>query len=123
MGHMDAAAGVASLIKAVLTVKHGWIPPSLHFEEPNPEIDFASSPFYVNARLSEWKTNRAPRIAGVSSFGIGGTNAHTVVEEPPEGEGSGSSRRCQLLVLSAKTGRGVDCARANLASHLKWHPG
>ena len=59
------------------------LPPSLHFEQPNPQIDFANSPFYVNTTLSEWKTDGTPRRAGVSSFGIGGTNAHVILEEAP----------------------------------------
>ena len=83
VGHLDTAAGVTSLIKTILALKHKQIPPSLHFKEPNPQIDFAKSPFYVNTTLSEWKTNGAPRRAGVSSFGIGGTNAHVILEEAP----------------------------------------
>src|SRR5215213_4756220 len=80
IGHLDAAAGVAGLIKTVLALKHGKIPASLHYEEPNPKIDLANSPFYVNARLKDWKSdNGTPRRAGVSSFGIGGTNAHVVL--------------------------------------------
>jgi amino acid adenylation domain-containing protein len=82
IGHLDTAAGVAGLIKTVLALKHGEIPPSLHFAEPNPQIDFANSPFYVNASLQEWKTeDGVPRRAGVSAFGIGGTNVHVILEE------------------------------------------
>ncbi|NEQ64996.1 MAG: acyltransferase domain-containing protein, partial [Symploca sp. SIO2D2] len=84
VGHLNTAAGVASLIKTVLTLKHGLIPPSLHFEQPSPQIDFANSPFYVNTSLSEWNSNGTPRRAAVSSFGIGGTNAHLVLEEAPK---------------------------------------
>jgi acyl transferase domain-containing protein len=83
IGHLDAAAGIASLIKVVLALEHGEIPPSLHFESPNPRIDFARSPFYVNARLSRWPRGATPRRAGVSALGIGGTNVHLVVEEGP----------------------------------------
>ena len=90
VGHLDAAAGVASFIKTVLALKHKLIPPSLHFEQPNPEIDFDNSPFYVNTRLSEWKTNGTPRRAGVSSFGLGGTNAHIILEEAPDVREQGS---------------------------------
>ncbi len=83
VGHLDAAAGITGLIKTVLALKHKLLPPSLHFEQSNPQIDLENSPFYVNTTLSEWKTNGIPRRAGVSSFGIGGTNAHVVLEEAP----------------------------------------
>src|SRR5690606_23499803 len=83
-GHLDEAAGVAGLIKTVLALRHRELPPSLHFTQPNPQIDFAAGPFYVNARLAPWTTpTGVPRRAGVSSFGIGGTNAHVVLEEAP----------------------------------------
>jgi amino acid adenylation domain-containing protein len=119
-GHLDAAAGVAGLIKAVLAVERGMIPPSLHFEEPNPKIDFPGSPFFVNDRLAEWRSD-GPRRAGVSSFGIGGTNAHVVLEEaPPVPEGS-PSRPAHLLVLSARTAGALDAACANLSLHLARH--
>ncbi|MHB8519307.1 MAG: hybrid non-ribosomal peptide synthetase/type I polyketide synthase [Limisphaerales bacterium] len=122
IGHLDAAAGVAGLIKTVLALQHQLLPPSLHFEKPNPKIDFADSPFYVNARPTEWKAGSTPRRAGVSSFGIGGTNAHVVLEEAPAAGPSGGSRPAQLLVLSAKTGPALDRATANLAAHLEQHP-
>jgi acyl transferase domain-containing protein len=122
IGHLDAAAGVAGLIKAVLSLKHRQIPPSLYFDEPNPEIDFANSPFYVNAKLSEWKAGETPRRAGVSSFGIGGTNAHVILEEAPRRESSGPSRPLHLLTLSAKTSSALEQATANLLAHLKQHP-
>jgi acyl transferase domain-containing protein len=122
IGHLDAAAGVAGLIKTVLALKHKFLPPSLHFEAPNPAIDFANSPFYVNSTLSEWTSERFPRRAGVSSFGIGGTNAHVVLEEAPTLEASGKSRPWQLLVLSAKTSSALDTATTNLLNHLKQHP-
>lgn len=121
IGHLDAAAGVASLIKTVLALKHQQIPPNLHFQQPNPQIDFANSPFYVNHKLSEWKSNGTPRRAGVSSFGIGGTNAHLILEEAPAIETSGSSRPWQLLLLSAKTSSALETATENLLKHLKQH--
>jgi len=121
MGHLDAAAGVAGLIKTVLALKHKKIPPSLNFKTPNPTIDFANSPFYVNTTLSEWNTNGTPRRAGVSSFGIGGTNAHVVLEEAPSIEPSSPSRPWQLLILSAKTDSALEMATTNLAIHLKQH--
>ena len=121
IGHLDAASGVAGLIKTVLALKHQQIPPSLHFEEPNPQIDFANSPFYVNTFLSDWQANGIPRRAGVSSLGIGGTNAHVVLEEAPAVEVSSPSRPWQLLLLSAKTNTALETATANLANYCQQH--
>lgn len=122
IGHLDVAAGVAGLIKTILILKHGEIPPSLHFETANPEIDFANSPFYVNTQLKQFQRNGARRRAGVSSFGIGGSNAHVVLEEAPTPKVSGGSRPQQLLILSAKTKKALDAAQKNLAEHLKQDP-
>jgi amino acid adenylation domain-containing protein len=123
IGHTDTAAGVTGLIKTSLALKHQALPPSLHFEQANPQIDFANSPFYVNTELTEWKKiNGTPRRAGVSSFGIGGTNAHVILEEAPELEPSGDSRSSQLLVLSAKTDSALETATANLANYLEQNP-
>ncbi|HEX8474860.1 MAG TPA: amino acid adenylation domain-containing protein [Pyrinomonadaceae bacterium] len=119
VGHLDTAAGVTGLIKTVLALKHAEIPPSLHFQQPNPNIDFANSPFYVNQKLAEWKRGATPRRAGVSSFGIGGTNAHVIVEEAPETETSDASRPWQLLLLSAKTETALEAVTTNLARHLE----
>src|SRR5262249_43021156 len=122
IGHLDAAAGVAGLIKTVLALKHRQLPPSLNFETENPRIDFANSPFYVNGKLSDWKTaNGEPRRAGVSSFGIGGTNAHVVLEEAPEPVATESKRKWHLLPLSARTSNALDAATANLHAYLKEH--
>ncbi|TFI50726.1 SDR family NAD(P)-dependent oxidoreductase [Mastigocladus laminosus UU774] len=124
IGHLDEAAGVAGLIKTVLALKHKQIPPSLNFEEPSPQIDFANSPFYVNNKLSEWKTNGTPRRAGVSSFGFGGTNAHVILEEVVETRDLASlqSRSWQLLLLSTKTSTALSTATENLANYLQQHP-
>jgi non-ribosomal peptide synthase protein (TIGR01720 family) len=122
IGHLDAAAGVAGLIKTVLALQNKSIPPSLHFKEPNPTIDFENSPFFVNNRLSEWKSGPTPRRAGVSSFGVGGTNAHVVLEEAPPPAPSGRSRAHKLLVLSAKSSTALDVASSNLAKHLRGNP-
>jgi acyl transferase domain-containing protein len=122
IGHLDTAAGVAGLIKTALALKHKMLPPSLHYTTPNPQIDFENSPFYVNSKLTEWKTDQTPRLAGVSSFGIGGTNAHVVLEEAPAPGAHGKSRPWHLLMLSAKTGAALEAASANLAEHLKRHP-
>jgi acyl transferase domain-containing protein len=136
-GHLDAAAGVAGLIKTVLALKHQKIPPSLHYQAPNPQIDFANSPFYVNTQLTDWQTNGTPRRAGVSSFGIGGTNAHVILEEAPlqvkskklKGASAlgGSADLKQLafkseyllLCLSAKTPTALETTTANLANYLQ----
>jgi acyl transferase domain-containing protein/2-polyprenyl-3-methyl-5-hydroxy-6-metoxy-1,4-benzoquinol methylase/acyl carrier protein len=128
IGHLDAAAGIAGLIKTVLALEHGQLPPSLNFRRPNPLIDFAGSPFYVNTALSPWPARPGPRRAGVSSFGIGGTNAHLVLEEAPEqmplrqeaGEPGGPA--WQLLTLSAKTPSALDTMSAELGQHLASHP-
>ncbi len=122
VGHLDSASGVAGLIKAVLALEHRAIPASLHFEAPNPEIDFAAGPFHVNTRLTAWPANGRPRRAGVSSFGIGGTNAHVVLEEAPAAGASGPSRPWQLLALSARTAAALEAVTDNLVRHLDEHP-
>ena len=125
IGHLDAAAGMAGLIKAVLLLENGEIPPSLHFETPNPGIDFAASPFTVNAALGPWPRGAAPRLAGVSSFGLGGTNAHVILEEAPppcSSPPSPSPRRDHLLVLSARSAAALETATDRLAEHLQQHP-
>lgn len=122
IGHLDTAAGIAGLIKTTLALEHQLIPPSLHFEKPNPGIDFANSPFYVNAQLAQWRSNGSPRRAGVSSFGIGGTNAHVILEEAPAVEPSGESRPWQLLLLSARTPDALQTMTTNLVKCLKQQP-
>jgi amino acid adenylation domain-containing protein len=123
LGHLATAAGTTGLIKTVLALEHGMIPPSLHFEQPNPEINFADSPFYVNVELKPWPRNGAPRRAGVSAFGFGGTNAHVILEEAPELPPSApSARPHQLLLLSAKSPAALATVTANLAAHLDAHP-
>ncbi|MEH1918683.1 aminotransferase class III-fold pyridoxal phosphate-dependent enzyme [Nostoc sp.] len=121
VGHLVAAAGVAGLIKTALALHYKKIPPSLNFEAPNPKIDLANSPFYVNTQLAEWSEGETPRRAGVSSFGVGGTNAHIVLEEAPQIQSSGSSRPQQLLLLSAKTSKALEAATANLQQHLQYN--
>jgi acyl transferase domain-containing protein/acyl carrier protein len=120
-GHLDAAAGIAGLIKTMLSLKHRRLPPSLHFEQPNPQIDFANSPFYVNDRLREWSGNGSRLRAGVSSFGVGGTNAHVILEQAPEREPGGASREYKLILLSARSASALGTASRNLAGHLSEH--
>ncbi|MGD2089474.1 MAG: amino acid adenylation domain-containing protein [Candidatus Aminicenantes bacterium] len=150
LGHLNVAAGVTGFIKTVLSLKHHLIPPNLHFKQPNPEIDFANSPFIVNTVLSKWErqeNNKPPLRAGVSSFGIGGTNAHVILEEAPAvsesvnqwvsesvskaPRGTGRlapllnaeiSRDYQLIVLSAKTETALEQMTSNLAEYFKKNP-
>jgi acyl transferase domain-containing protein len=119
VGHLDEAAGVTGLIKAVLSLHHRRIPPSLHFRTPNPEMDYDASPFFVNTALQEWLPPAGGRRrAGVSSFGIGGTNAHLVLEEAPPAAPQPSMRPVQLLPLSATSAEGLRQKRAVLAGWL-----
>lgn len=122
IGHLDAAAGIAGLLKTVLALKHRELPPSIHFERPNPNIDFPNTPFYVNTTLSKWLDAAAPRRAGVSAFGVGGTNAHVILEEAPLPAAAEPSRPWQLIMLSARTQEALEQIRTRLASHLQAHP-
>ncbi|MFK0243457.1 amino acid adenylation domain-containing protein [Amycolatopsis azurea] len=118
IGHLESAAGIASLIKAVLQLRHRELAPSLHCGEPNPRIDFAATPFYVNTALAEWPAGATPRRIGVSSFGIGGTNAHVILEEAGVPVPSSPCDRPQLVLLSAKAPEALDAATGRLAEHL-----
>lgn len=118
LGHLDAAAGVAGLIKTALALENAELPPSLHFQKPNPQIDFESTPFYVNSTLRDWPNAHGPRRAGVSSFGIGGTNAHVVLEEASRLQLSESHRSRHILCLSAKTPLALEGASERLAAFL-----
>ena len=125
VGHLDTAAGVASLIKVVEALRHRALPPSLHFRAPNPHIDFGASPFYVNAALRPWASGAAPRRAGVNSLGVGGTNAHVVLEEappPPPPPPAAAGAAWQLLVLSGRSDAALDRATARLAAALRENP-
>ena len=121
IGHLDAAAGVAGLIKAILCLEREMLPASLHYHAPNPELRLDETPFSVVAAPTPWPRGGEPRRAGVSSFGIGGTNAHVVVEEAP------ARRRpieCPwpLLILSARSAEAASLAAAALADHLQRVP-
>jgi len=123
IGHLDAAAGVAGLIKTALSLHHKQIPPSINFEKPNPKIDFENSPFFVNTQLRDWhRQGDVPRRAGISSFGIGGTNVHAVLEEAPHIEASDAAPKDQLLLISAKTPTALDAATKNLGTFLQKNP-
>ena len=127
LGHLDAAAGVTGLIKTALVLKHRLIPPHLHFETPNPKIDFENSPFYVNRELSVWENGNNPLRAGVSSFGIGGTNAHVVLEEAPKinnrsNEVTTPAKDFRLILLSAKTPAALDQTTEQIIEYFKKNP-
>lgn len=121
-GHLSCAAGVAGLIKAVLTLERGAIPPTVHYTSPNPAIDLAGSPFYVTQALTRWERNGTPRRAGVSSFGVGGTNAHVVIEEAPAPVEVKGARPCQAVTVSARSELALSTAMERLADHLERHP-
>ena len=123
IGHLDTAAGVAGLIKASLALHHRAIPPSLHFERANPNIDLERSPFQVNATLRDWPVPAgAPRRAGVNSLGVGGTNAFVVLEEAPPQPVPPATSGPQLLTISARNRAALDDATRRLAEHLRAHP-
>jgi acyl transferase domain-containing protein len=122
VGHLDTASGVAALIKTVLSLEHRIIPASINFTRPNPKIDFPSSPFFVNTELRPWPSGKSPSRAGVHSFGIGGTNAHIVLEEATSPESCPSLRSHHLLLFSARSKPALQAAAANFASHLQRHP-
>jgi len=142
VGHLNSAAGIAGFIKSALAIKNRTLPPTLLFEAPNPKIDFNNSPFYVNSKLVEWERKEKPLRAGISSFGIGGTNAHVVLEEGPEIEPIGNlnaectppvenigtgfikeTSRNRLLLISAKTQSALERKSLNLAEYFKKNPG
>ncbi|MGB0465983.1 MAG: amino acid adenylation domain-containing protein [Pontibacterium sp.] len=124
VGHLDAAAGVTGLIKTALSLKNAKIPATLHFERPNPRINIESTPFHVNSQLTDWVTQDEPRRAGVSAFGVGGTNVHLVLEETPavREKSPDDIKSPQLLVCSARTEAALQQATENLAAHLSRHP-
>jgi amino acid adenylation domain-containing protein len=119
IGHLDTAAGVSGLIKAALALEHKTLPASLHFESPNPRIDFANSPFFVNAVTRPWEVEAGPRRAGVTSLGMGGTNVHMVLEEPPPRVATTPSRPWQLFLLSARSPKALDTLTLRVADHLE----
>lgn len=121
IGHLNAAAGVAGLIKACLALNYGWIPPSVNFRKANPKIPFERGPFRVNHTLSPWPEGDKPRRAGVSAFGIGGTNVHVILEEAPRTTPSEPAKSWQLMVLSARTHPALERATGRLTAHLLEH--
>jgi len=123
IGHLTAAAGAAGVIKTALALHQEHIPASIGFERPNPAIDFANSPFRVAQDTISWpRVPGVPRFAGVSSFGVGGTNAHVILAEPPVAVASSASRDKQLFLLSAKSKASLDAMTENLRTWLETHP-
>lgn len=128
LGHLGPAAGIAGVIKTVLSLEHELIPANLHYESPNPKIDFDRSPFYVNTNLSAWQTGGAPRRAGLSSFGMGGTNGHVILQEAPaspprpQSGSDGQDRPVHLVRLSARTQTALEKSAQQLAAHLNQAP-
>jgi len=124
IGHLDTAAGVAGLAKTTLALKHRQIPASLGFEAPNPAIDFEHSPFKVNASLADWQPHKGPRRAGINALGVGGTNAHVILEEAPErGASEESDFPFHVLCLSGRNKSALDDNTSALAAWLRDNPG
>ena len=121
VGHLDVAAGMAGLIKTALALRQAKIPATLHFTAPNPHIDFSATPFYVNASLADWPATQRTRRAGVSAFGVGGTNVHLVLESDPAPRETGAQAGPHLLPLSGRDERALGESAARLAEHLRAH--
>jgi len=122
IGHLDAAAGIAGLIKCALVVARGWLPPQVNLRQPSPRIDWEGGPLYVPARLSEWRSPAGPRRAGVSAFGIGGTNAHVVLEEAPRVARPAAGAGPYLVPLSAASPATLRATAERLAAALRREP-
>lgn len=122
IGHTDAASGVASFIKSCLSAYYRTLPPTINYSKPNPQFDFINSPFYVQDKLKKWESSQ-PLIIGISSFGIGGTNAHVIIEGIPEPakRNDAESEWPELLLLSAKTEKAVDEQKSALLTHIMNH--
>lgn len=121
IGHLDTAAGVASLIKVILSLKNRKIPPTLHFDKPNPELGIEDSPFFINPKLIDWPFEpHVPLRAGVTSLGVGGTNAHIILEEapPPRSSRAVEPKPFQLLTLSAKDKTVLEDSTADLKEYF-----
>lgn len=118
VGHLDTAAGVVGLIKMVLALRHRTVPPVAHFETPNVHLGLDRTPFYVPAKARPWEPIDGIRRAGVSAFGIGGTNAHVVLEEAPPQPEAAEPGAPQVLLISARSEQALDQRLRDLADHL-----
>ncbi|MEL6866291.1 MAG: SDR family oxidoreductase, partial [Bacteroidota bacterium] len=123
-GHLELAAGVAGFVKTVLMLKHKTLVPSLHFTKANPRLNLDKSPFYVNTKTKKWKNKQGPLLAGVSSFGIGGTNAHVILQEAPRVPTSvaADNGKNYLIPLSALTEKALREQKNNLLNHIRQQP-
>ncbi len=122
IGHTDVAAGAASLIKVALSLKHGTLPASINYDTPNPEIDFPNSPFFVNVGLRDLPRGNGPLRGLINSFGVGGTNACAILQEPPAFERSGQGRATNVLLLAAKTETALNAMTGLAADHIAANP-
>ncbi|NEO82461.1 polyketide synthase, partial [Moorena sp. SIO4G3] len=125
VGHLASAAGIAGMIKVILQLQYRKIAPSLHFKQPNPYINWAQLPVQVATKLTSWPANGKSRIAGVSSFGMGGTNAHVIIEEAPSQvkiQNNNIERPVHLLTLSAKTEKALEDLVSNYQNYLETNP-
>ena len=122
IGHLDAAAGMAGLIKTVLAIEHQTLPPSINFELLNPNIDLDHSPFFINTTLRDWTTNGTPLRAGVSSFGLGGTNSHVILEQSPVTTSPDETREWVLIPLAAKSRNALETSAKQVATFLDENP-
>ncbi|EAA1979687.1 hypothetical protein DOV67_25415 [Salmonella enterica subsp. enterica serovar Java] len=122
IGHLDAASGVTAVIKTTLALMNEQLPASLNGEPPNPAIDFAQGPFQVNTQLRPWPRGDRPRRAGISSFGLGGTNAHLILQEAPLRPAADVSEGEQLIILSARSENALRVRRRQLADYMRRHP-
>jgi phthiocerol/phenolphthiocerol synthesis type-I polyketide synthase E len=122
IGHLDCAAGISGLIKAIHVVKHGLVPPSLHFVRLNSQIALKSTRLHINATLTPWPQDGGPRRAAVSAFGVGGTNAHVILESAPASAHSGPAAPAYLLIHSAATERALNSSVSQIADHLQAQP-
>ncbi|QSW88367.1 acyltransferase domain-containing protein [Flavobacterium endoglycinae] len=122
IGHLDAAAGIAAIIKSVLCVNKGFLVPSINFSEPNPALKLDSSPFYVNQNYQPWPQHFALRRAGVSSFGVGGTNVHVIIEQPPVQEKTEKTNRPFVISLSALNPHNLELQKKQLSEYISFNP-
>ncbi|HED33131.1 MAG TPA: acyltransferase domain-containing protein [Gammaproteobacteria bacterium] len=123
IGHLDTAAGGAGLIKIVLSMKNRQLPASLHFTRPNPALDLEDSPFYINGELQDWNVDGGKRRAAINSLGVGGTNAHVILEQAPPQDETHPYDGCHLFCLSARTSSSLEKTTQNLEKFLRQHPG